>query len=90
MRSLFHQTTLTITAVLVLISCAIQAQVIGGSNLYARNYIEQRAINEGISNVQWKGGVGGVVSYAKLTYGEEPAYMTCTPINIEKAAFDHL
>ncbi|KAI8055782.1 hypothetical protein BDF22DRAFT_672155 [Syncephalis plumigaleata] len=71
MLSLLHQTTLTITAVLVLISCAIQAQAIDGSTLYARNYIEQRATNEGLSNLRWIDGGS--------------AYMTCTPINIEKA-----
>ncbi|KAI8051974.1 hypothetical protein BDF22DRAFT_776806 [Syncephalis plumigaleata] len=98
MRSLLHQTTLTITAVLMLISCATQAQAIDGniagnpdSNLYASSHIERVAVEEGISDLEWiGGGVGRTFSTAQLTYGQEPAYMTCTTSNSEKAIFDAL
>ncbi|KAI8051006.1 hypothetical protein BDF22DRAFT_777723 [Syncephalis plumigaleata] len=80
MRSLLHQTTLAITAVLVLISCATQTQAAG----------EQKAAEEGLSHLRWSGRVGGTFSSAELRRGGEPAYMTCTTSDHEKAIFDAL
>ncbi|KAI8048730.1 hypothetical protein BDF22DRAFT_702461 [Syncephalis plumigaleata] len=81
MLSLLHQTTLTITAALVLISCATQAQILNAPNLYARRYIEGKAAEEGLLDLQWvDGGVGRASSIAQLTYGGKPAYMTCTSL----------
>ncbi|KAI8050535.1 hypothetical protein BDF22DRAFT_695482 [Syncephalis plumigaleata] len=97
MRSLLHQTTLTIIAVLVLISCATQTQAIGVSidensdpNLYARNHIDAVATRKGLSNVQWLGGKSGASSFARLMYGGEPAFMTCMAGDRDRAAFEAL
>ncbi|KAI8051031.1 hypothetical protein BDF22DRAFT_694459 [Syncephalis plumigaleata] len=97
MRSLLHQTIVAITAVLVLISCASQTQAIGGSitgiqdpDLYARSYIEQKAAEEGLSDLRWIDGRGSTISITHLKYGEKPAYMMCTTSDSEKAVFDAL
>ncbi|KAI8050409.1 hypothetical protein BDF22DRAFT_735055 [Syncephalis plumigaleata] len=97
MRSLLHQTTLTITAVLALISCATQTQAVGvkvGGNpdgkLYARNFIEQVAAKEGISIMEWTDGEADTFSFAKVMHGRKPGFMTCIVGNRDKAAFEAL
>ncbi|KAI8053042.1 hypothetical protein BDF22DRAFT_500647 [Syncephalis plumigaleata] len=94
MRSLLHQTTLAITAVLVLISCATQTQAVGTAvtgnpdpNLYARSFFtKQVAANEGLLNLQWISG-DRTSSAAQLTYNGEPAYMTCIVGYSDNGAF---
>ncbi|KAI8051030.1 hypothetical protein BDF22DRAFT_656979 [Syncephalis plumigaleata] len=98
MRSLLHQTTLTITAVLVLISCATQTQAAGGpdiriqgQSLYARSFFtKEKAAEEGLSDLQWFGKVGSATSFATLTYDGKPAYMACTTKDNYKLGFEAL
>ncbi|KAI8051286.1 hypothetical protein BDF22DRAFT_693010 [Syncephalis plumigaleata] len=87
MRSLLHQTTLAITTVLVLISCATQTQAAGtavtgnqAKEYYARNFIERVAAKEGISNLEWIAVESNAVSFAKIMHGRERGFMKCTTL----------
>ncbi|KAI8056276.1 hypothetical protein BDF22DRAFT_653926 [Syncephalis plumigaleata] len=97
MRPLLHYTTLAVAAALTLALRATQTQALGGRltgddnpKSYARNYMNEAAAKEGLSNLKWYGGGTNQFSFATVTYNDQYGFMKCIPTNSEKQAFDAL
>ncbi|KAI8056737.1 hypothetical protein BDF22DRAFT_667725 [Syncephalis plumigaleata] len=98
MRSLLQQTTLAITAVLVLISCATQTQAVDGELegddnplSYGRQFMDRVAASNGLSKPVWYKGGRSDLSFATVVYNNnQPGFLKCTFEGGEKAAFTRL